>query len=206
MNKKLREMPLEELWKLFPIIIKAHNFRYKEWYQIEKDKLLQCLKREEVKRISHIGSTAIEGLVAKPTIDILLEVQDYCDISGLIQTLDNQGWILMFTEYEPTIKLIFNKGYTPEGFAEKVYHLHVRYGDDWDELYFRDYLLDHPDACAAYGQLKLKLWKAYEYDRDGYTKAKSGFIEQCTEKAKQLYNGRYKPCPLSCLNPEHPCR
>jgi GrpB-like predicted nucleotidyltransferase (UPF0157 family) len=30
----------------------------------------------------------------------------------------------------------------------------LRYLDDWDELYFRDYLIAHPGIAEAYGELK----------------------------------------------------
>ena len=63
-------------------------------------------------------------------------------------------------------------GYTDNGFAEKVYHLHLRLEGDHDELYFRDYLIEYPQAAKEYEQLKLSLWKQFEHDRDGYTAAK----------------------------------
>lgn len=99
----------------------------------------------------------------------------------------------MSSEYEPVLRLVFNKGYTLDGFAENVYHLHIRYLNDWDELYFRDYLLGHPDVAVQYGNLKLKLWKEYEHNRDGYTEAKTEFVKRYTEKAKFEYAGRYIP-------------
>jgi len=67
---------------------------------------------------------------------------------------------------------IFVKGYTPQGFKGQVFHVHVNYSSDWDELYFRDYLLKHPEIAARYGNLKLEYKKKYEHDRDGYTNAK----------------------------------
>ena len=85
-----------------------------------------------------------------------------------------------------------NKGYTEDGFADKVFHLHVRYTGDNDELYFRDYLMGHPDAASEYEKLKLKLWKKFEHNRDAYTNAKSEFVYKCTEKARLLYGDRYK--------------
>ncbi|WP_089285645.1 GrpB family protein [Anaerovirgula multivorans] len=193
MKKELSEMSLKELWKLFPIILKEHNSKYKEWYEIEERQLFNCINNEDIKRINHIGSSAVEGLISKPTVDILLEVDNNCDIIKLIEILNINGWILMSSEYEPVLRFVFNKGYTPDGFAEKVYHLHVRYLDDWDELYFRDYLLDHHDVAVQYANLKLKLWKEFEHNRDGYTEAKTEFIKRYTEKAKFEYTGRYIP-------------
>lgn len=81
--------------------------------------------------------------------------------------------------------MMFMKGYTPEGFKGQAFHLHVRYSGDWDELYFRDYLLSHPDTTQAYGELKVKLQKEHEHDRDGYTDAKTGFIREITNRAKE---------------------
>jgi len=186
-------MSRKELWELFPIILKEHNPQYKEWYEIENKQLFCCIRKQDIKRISHIGSSAVEGLIAKPTVDILLEVDDNCVIAKLIEGLCENSWTLMSSEYEPDLKLVFNKGYTPDGFAKKVYHLHVRYLRDWDELYFRDYLLDHPDVAVQYGKLKLGLWKEFEHNRDGYTEAKSEFIRRYKEKAKIKYKGRYIP-------------
>jgi len=61
----------------------------------------------------------------------------------------------------------------------------VRYPGDWDEPYFRDYLIAHPETAAEYAALKIRLHKEFEHDRDGYTKAKSEFIRAVTERARK---------------------
>lgn len=99
----------------------------------------------------------------------------------------------MTSEYEPYRKLVFNKGYTPDGFAQEVYHLHVRRPGDWDELYFRDYLIGHKDVADDYGRLKLSLLKQYEHDRDGYTQAKAPFVRKYTVLARLELGDRYLP-------------
>ena len=86
-------------------------------------------------------------------------------------------------QYENRIS--FNKGYTSDGYAEKVFHLHLRVKGDNDEIYFRDYLNGHPDIAKEYEQLKLSLWNKFEHDRDGYTDAKTGFVKFYTLKAKK---------------------
>jgi len=186
-------MSLDELWQLFPITLKANNPLYGKWYAQEKSELIGIIGRRTIKRISHIGSTAVHGLIAKPTIDILLEVDKDCDIENVKITLCSAGWLLMSEETKPDLKLTFNKGYTPAGFAEKVFHLHVRCLDDWDELYFRDYLNENKDVMIEYEKLKLKLQKQYEHNRDAYTNAKSDFIMGYSKKAKEKYKNRYLP-------------
>lgn len=63
--------------------------------------------------------------------------------------------------------------------------------NDNDELYFRDYLTERPDIAKEYEAMKLKLWKTFEHDRDGYTNAKAEFVRRYTEKAKIRYMNRY---------------
>lgn len=44
MGKALSEMSLEELWELFPIILKEHSPSYKEWYLVEKDEIVNGIR------------------------------------------------------------------------------------------------------------------------------------------------------------------
>ena len=81
-------------------------------------------------------------------------------------------------------RISLNKGYTEQGFAEKVFHLHLRMTGDHDEIYFRDYLCQHPDIAQAYQELKLSLWKQFEHNRDAYTDAKTDFINHYVSEAK----------------------
>ena len=190
--KELKDMSLEELWELFPIVLKKHNPAYKSWYREEKDNLTKALCGYNFCRISHIGSTSVKGLIAKPIVDILLELNNDYDVKDMVSLLQGSGWILMAqNESEKTIDL--NKGYTPSGFAEKVYHLHVKPSGDWDELYFRDYLQVHHDIARQYETLKLDLKKRFEHDRDAYTNAKSEFVIKYTQKARKEFCGRYLP-------------
>ncbi|MDS0525139.1 GrpB family protein [Clostridium sp. SHJSY1] len=196
MNKELSQMTLEELWELFPIILKEHNPEYKNWYKEEKEKLLNSIDNRNIIRINHIGSTSVKGLIAKPTVDILLEIDKKSIIEYIKDIILNNGWLLMSYEENPYMKMVFNKGYTKYGFAQKVYHLHVRYNDNWNELYFRDYLIEHEEVAKEYVKLKLALQKKYEHNRDAYTDAKSDFILKYTEKAKMEYGNRYTPITI----------
>jgi len=190
--KDLKDMGLEELWQLFPIILKPYSPVYAVRYNEEKEKLLNILRKYNICRISHIGSTSVRGLTAKPIVDILLEVPEACDFDGISCLLQNNGWIEMSrNNTEKTLDL--NKGYTPGGFAERVYHLHIKPSGDWGELYFRDYLRKHYDAARQYEALKLDLKVRFEYNRDAYTNAKSDFIVKYTQKAREEFGARYLP-------------
>lgn len=180
--KDLSEMTLDELWQLFPVVLSEHNPEWFAWYGDEKENLLSLLG-ETVKRIDHIGSTSVPGLLAKPTVDILLQVSPETDADGLKKTLESGGWGLM---QENGLILDLQKGYTPSGFAERVFHLHIKPVDDYDELYFRDYLKAHPDTANEYAALKRKLSVPYKHDRDGYTDAKTYFVRRVSAKAREV--------------------
>lgn len=180
MNKKLSEMTLEELWQLFPIILTEHKDCWEEYYAEEAVELKNILPIGA--KVNHVGSTAVKGIWAKPIVDILVEVDEAVNLSEISTVLQYNGWIKMS---ETERRLSFNKGYTENGFAEKVFHLHLRYMGDNDEIYFRNYLIAHPEIAQEYETLKLELWKKFEHDRDGYTGAKSEFVQKYTALEKQ---------------------
>lgn len=192
MPKELSELTLEELWELFPIILKEYNSAYPTWYEIEKERLLKNFTDGTIIRISHIGSTAIPGIISKPTIDILMEISPDTNISQMTDKLKAEQWNLMNSSEAPVFKQAYNKGYTKYGFDEKVYHLHVRYIGNWNELYFRDYLIEHPEIAKEYADLKTQLKVKYEHNRDAYTDAKEEFVCKYSEISKIQYSGRYQ--------------
>jgi len=182
--KLLSEMNNDELWRLFPITLSNHDESWAEYYKTEKGLIVQSIGTDNIVRVNHIGSTAVPNLLAKPTIDILVEIHHNVDLKILQDSLEETGYIFSAQPDKPAPHMMFMKGYTPQGFAEKVFHLHLRYFGDWDELYFRDYLISHPEAAEKYGELKLLLKEKYEHDRDGYTEAKSDFIAKVVAKAR----------------------
>ena len=184
-------MTNEELWELFPIIICNHIPEWKDNYLIEKAVIEKVIGIDNILRINHIGSTAVPNLIAKPTIDILVEIKDATDTEKLIINMKEAGYIYSPQPDNAAPHMMFMKGYTNEGFKGQVYHVHVRYSGDWDELYFKDYLLSHPDVAGEYGKLKLELKQKFEYNRDGYTYAKTDFIKKITKLARVEMENKY---------------
>ena len=188
MGKDLSEMTLEELWELFPIFLVAHDDRWKDsFHEIEKT-LTRLLSNQPVVRISHIGSTAIQRIWAKNIVDVMVEIPQSVDMKDMAQILEQNGFTIMSSVAN---RISLNKGYTENGFADKVYHIHLRYSGDNDELYFRDYLNEHPIVAKEYETWKLRLWKQYEHNRDAYTDAKTDFISKWTAEARKEYGDRY---------------
>ena len=129
MENKFENMTKEQLWKLFPIFLTKHNPDWADWYKEEEKTLRNLLGTNDALRISHIGSTAIDKLWAKPIIDILIETPDKTALERVCETLIKAGYILMAKTSD---RYSFNKGYTPKGLDDKVYHIHLRLKGDND--------------------------------------------------------------------------
>ena len=192
MRQDFSQVSAERLAKLFPVVLAEHNPNWAKCYEEEKD-FLQSVFQEKALRISHIGSSAVPGLLAKPTIDILLEVNKDCDLEAITERMLDEGYVVNMPKSD---LILYLKGYTPQGFLGQAMHIHVRHVGDWGELYFRDYLIAHPNVMNEYAVLKRNLKEQYPNDRDGYTDAKGQFVQKYTELARQEFCGRYDPAAL----------
>lgn len=78
----------------FLFFLTEHNGRWNTWYHEEYQRLCTFLSRME-SRISHIGSTAIEAIWAKPIIGILVEIPLENDINKVKDLIVQNGYICM---------------------------------------------------------------------------------------------------------------
>lgn len=181
MSHTLNDMTLEELWQLFPIVLTPHQPQWKDWAHEEIIKLSGLLE-DYNPIITHIGSKAIHHIQAKPIIDILVEINPGADKQQIKEKMEAAGYICMSV---CDIRMSFNKGYTPAGYADKVFHIHFHRIGDNDEILFRDYLIAHPEVAKGYEKLKLSLLPKYRNDRNGYTEAKTAFVRSVVDIAKK---------------------
>ena len=177
-QKDLYKMTTKELGQLFPIIIEDYSDKWSDLYKEEAKLITESFSPTEIVKIDHIGSTAIPGLKAKPTIDILIQVTEQIDTQKLKETFKSLGYLINTHPENPAPHLTFVKGYTKQGFKGQVYHVHIRYQGDWNEIRFRDYLISHKEIAKEYETLKLEFAKKYQYDREAYTDSKTAWIEK----------------------------
>ncbi len=182
----LEDMSLEKLWELFPITFIDYNEKFKDIY-LEEEKILKLLLDNYILRISHIGSTSIKNIKTKPIIDILIEI-DLNNKDIVKDKLLNKNYILMS---ENINEISFNKGYTIKGYADKVFHIHIKKYGDCNELYFRDYLNENQLKAKEYEKLKLQLFNKYKPNRDLYTDGKKAFVNEIVNLAREKYKDRY---------------
>lgn len=183
---KLQDMNLEKLWELFPITLVNNTGNFKDIY-LEEENILKSLLDNYIIRINHIGSTSIQNIKTKPIIDILIEI-DFDNKDIVKEILLNNDYILMIENLD---KVSFNKGYTVSGYADKVFHIHIKKYGNCDELYFKDYLNENQLQAKEYEKLKLELFNKYKPNRDLYTNGKKEFVDEIVKLAREKYKDRY---------------
>ncbi len=130
-----------------------------------------------IEGVEHVGSTAVEGLSAKPCIDIDVIIKDYSVLGAVVRALGNIGYI-----HEGDLGI---KGREAFKYSDKPYlkkhHLYVCPRDS-EELHrhitFRDFLRGHPSEVEEYGRVKEEAGELYPDDIDKYIAHKSPFIEK----------------------------
>ncbi len=166
-----------------PVVVVEYDPNWVALYEDEKRRILGAIGAQAA-AIEHIGSTAVPGLAAKPSIDILVGIRMLEQSGDCIQPLADIGYEYV-PEYEAEIpeRRYFHKG--PE--RARTHHLHMveQAGEFWKRhIAFRDYLRAHPDAAHEYAELKRRLAARYKWDRAGYTEAKSSFVEAAIARAR----------------------
>jgi GrpB-like predicted nucleotidyltransferase (UPF0157 family) len=182
MTEDLNGLTTYELGKLFPVIIVDHNPGWRNLYLHEEKHIREAIGNNNIHKIEHIGSTAVPGLAAKPTIDILIEILKESSKDSLINDMRKIGYHHIPKPENPPPHMMFAKGYTMEGVTGQTYHVHIRYPGDWDEPLFRNYLISHPEKAIEYGKLKLEMADKY---REKYTESKTKFIKDTINEAKR---------------------
>ena len=140
-------------------------------------------------RIEHIGSTSIEGLCAKPVIDILLGLEDFDrDNEQLLKLMTGAGYNYINTfEHIMPYRRYFNK--KGEGVITG-YHVHSVQTGAWfwnRHVAFRNYLRENDDVRDEYCRVKKELAKKVWDEKNDYAWAKTDFIVSVQEKAMKIY-------------------
>ena len=132
--------------------------------------------------VEHFGSTAVPGLVSRPVLDICIVIPESSDMPTLISGLEWLGYIHEPHQGRPGLQTFRRKGPDVPFLEHKrdfaPHHLSASVLGDPELgrlLAFRDHLLEDADARTAYAEIKIDL--APHADADGYSQAKTAFIQ-----------------------------
>lgn len=126
--------------------------------------------------VEHVGSTAVEGLSAKPCIDIDVVIRDYSVFDDVAARLGAVGYI-----HEGNLGIPDREAfkYTDKPHLQ-THHLYVCPQQSKElhrHITFRDFLRKTPDAVRQYGAVKEQAARLFPDDMDRYIACKSPCIE-----------------------------
>ncbi|MFJ7971126.1 GrpB family protein [Psychrobacillus sp. NPDC096389] len=170
------------------VIVEAYSADWKKKFEDEAI-LLQKSFGSEIQMIYHIGSTSVNGLSAKPIIDIMPVVRD-------ITIMDEYNDQMAAIGYEPKGENgLPGRRYFQKGGNNRTHHVHIyEVGNPGIErhLAFRDYLSTHANAKKDYGDLKEELAKQFPYDIESYINGKEQLASEIERDALRWYKKVYK--------------
>ena len=156
-------------------------------WKYEYEKIVASLGKDIIYnsiKIEHVGSTSVEGLSAKPVIDldIVIEKDKFAIIKEL---LNKKGY-----EYEGDLGIEGREAFSYYGKEElMIHHLYACPKDSkklFKHITFRNFLKNNPDLAAEYSKVKEQAAVLYPDDIDKYMEFKSEIIEKIYKKCRLL--------------------
>ena len=163
-----------------PVYLAGYDPTWPEVFLRQEARIAAALG-ETALRIEHVGSTSVPGLVAKPTIDILLVVANSADEDSYLPAMEAAGYDLRVREPDWNEHRMFAD-------RDRTAQIHVLSdGNDEIERYllFRDRLRNDRADRELYERTKRELaQKEWKYVQN-YADAKGPVVEAIIARARE---------------------
>ena len=155
------------------VVIQDYDPRWPKMFEVLRSRIAVVL-HGVADSIEHVGSTAVPGLVAKPVIDIDVLLRSASDLPLVIRRLADLGY-----EHRGDLGVIGREAFRakPGDFSHHLYVCPPESREYRRHIAFRNHLRAHADDANAYASLKRMLAIRFCSDREGYSQAKSKFVE-----------------------------
>ena len=162
------------------VVVVPYSEQWKTDFETIKHYLLPTIE-DIIIDIEHIGSTSVEGLSAKPIIDIDIVIKDYSVFDTVVERLATLGYI-----HEGNLGIKDRDAFDYKGNVDlPKHHLYVCpefSAELYKHITFRDYLKNNPDAVLKYSKIKEEGAKLFPDSIDDYIAYKSPCIEEIYRK------------------------
>ena len=158
------------------VIVLPYDKAWKSAFEAIKQEI-ECAIGDLILGIEHVGSTSVEGMSAKPCIDIDVIIKDYLVFDTVVGKLESIGYT---HEGDLGIKDREAFKYTNKPYLMK-HHLYVcpQFSEELHRhITFRNFLRDNTEAVKKYSQVKEDAAKLFPNDIDKYIEYKSPCIEE----------------------------
>lgn len=148
-------------------------------------KILSSIFGDSAIAIEHVGSTAVPGLSGKPTIDVLLLVEDIAIAEILKSKMEEVGYKSLGEYVSPGTRL-----FVKEENNTRISNIHIFPKDHphaKEMLLLRDYFRKRPELVEEYSRLKFELLAKYPDDYGSYRKYKDEWMENLKDKMRKEF-------------------
>jgi GrpB-like predicted nucleotidyltransferase (UPF0157 family)/adenylate kinase family enzyme len=168
--------------------IEKYNSAWKSQFEKEAD-ILRNIFGTSASSIEHVGSTAVPNLSGKPTIDVLVVVDNIEEIEKFIPSMIEDGYLDKGEYVTQNTRLLAR-----EKDNERLVNVHIfPKGTTRIEqmLAVRDFLRTHPNKVEEYNQLKKELYATYSHDYGMYRKYKDEWMKKLIQSVCLPVNNIY---------------
>ncbi|PTI37065.1 GrpB family protein [Mammaliicoccus vitulinus] len=162
--------------------LSSFDENWKTMYETECEEISSILS-DLIIKFEHFGSTSIEGMKAKPVIDMIVIVKS-------IKAVDQFNPEFLTRGYDVAGEWgIKGRRLMRKGGQNRTHHIHIYEQGNPEidrHIIFRDYLKEHKEIAKEYSNFKEKLASQFN-DTSQYSKAKKSYVKRLENRAITWY-------------------
>lgn len=135
--------------------------------------------------IEHIGSTSVEGMFAKPNIDILVVVRNLDAVAASLPAFVEAGYTPQGRGYVSDGDEYITEDATDGTRITSIHTLELGNPRIREYREFREYLKNNQEDRNLYIELKKRLYSEYAHNYEGYDSGKTVTIEAIKSRAHE---------------------
>lgn len=161
--------------------------RWRQEYKQTRSSLLYACEGW-LSAVEHVGSTAIPGMIAQPTVDVLAGVKHEDELQEAAIRIEGLNFVSGSTDLEFAPPILLTKPrHLLEGQQEPTHRVYLTIEGSplWlSMITLRDYLRRLPEAALHYEEVKMLHWKRSQGDREQYEVAKSSYLTHLIDQVQ----------------------
>lgn len=162
-----------------------HDPRWRQEFQQTKSSILQSCAGW-VTAVEHVGSTAISGLIARPTLDVLAAVMDEASQAVAAELIEGLNFRVGDSPNWTSDSVVLTKPRHLTVAQPDPTHcvwLVIQSSDCWQRMIrMRDWLRTHQETAICFEEAKVARWRSGRGDLAAYQSDKAVFFSHLEDQ------------------------
>ena len=177
--------PVADMFEPPPVRLMHYDARWRQEFQQTRSSILSSCDGF-VTSVEHVGSTAVSGLISRPTIDMVAAVENQAALNAATPRIEGLNfreislpdWMLP-SDGQTIARLLIKPRHSVPEQPDPTHLVLLTLGESplWGRLVgMRDWLRAHPETAIRFEEAKVAHWRSGEGDLDSYQSAKAIFF------------------------------